>query len=204
MAKRAKAGGSAPTSSADVGSTSSLLASAVNRTMQPPPSRPLGSPALGGAGGGLAARRAGGAPTLGAGGLNRPGGLGAGGLGSSTLGGGAAGRMKRPGAPGMTLSSMGGGLGPTGGMSGGGFSNFSKIIDPSGKLNFDKKAILHADGVDFSSGQKYEINKQDLELGDVLGKGNYGEVRIAYHKTTKVTMAMKVRLHLTLTVQSTR
>jgi serine/threonine protein kinase len=29
-------------------------------------------------------------------------------------------------------------------------------------------------------------------LQDELGKGNYGEVRKVYHKTTKVTMAMKV------------
>lgn len=177
----------------DSGSNMSLLASAASRASKPP-----APPALGG----LAARRAAsaggsagsGPPKLnGAGGLNRPGAPSLAGrpgapvLPSSGLGGGPGRRLNRPG--GMTLSSMGGG---GAGSSNSPFSNFSKIIDPSGKLNFDKKAILHAEGVDFSNGASFKINKEEMELQDVLGKGNYGEVRKVYHRPTKVTMAMKV------------
>jgi mitogen-activated protein kinase kinase len=114
-------------------------------------------------------------------------------LPSTGLGGGPGRRLNRP--SGMTLSSMGGGAGPSGGANGSKnspFGNFSKIVDPSGKLNFDQKAILHAEGVNFSNGKTFEINKDQMELQEELGKGNYGEVRKVYHKPTKVTMAMKV------------
>lgn len=69
--------------------------------------------------------------------------------------------------------------------------------DPSGKLNFSSKAVLHADGVDFSSGQSYKINMQELELEEELGKGQYGTVQRVFHKPTKVVMAMK-EIHLEL------
>lgn len=72
------------------------------------------------------------------------------------------------------------------------FSNFSKIVDPSGSLNFQNKAVLHAKGVDFSNGSSFNINMGELELQDELGSGNYGTVQKVYHKVTKVTMAMKV------------
>lgn len=72
------------------------------------------------------------------------------------------------------------------------FSNFSKIVDPSGSLNFQNKAVLHAKGVDFSTGASFNINMDELELQDELGSGNYGTVQKVYHKITKVTMAMKV------------
>lgn len=86
---------------------------------------------------------------------------------------------------------------PTGSATGPGtgtpFSNFSKIVDPSGSLNFENKAVLHAKGVDFSTGASFNINMDELELQDELGSGNYGTVQKVYHKITKVTMAMKVR-----------
>jgi mitogen-activated protein kinase kinase len=94
--------------------------------------------------------------------------------------------MKLP--PGST-----GGAGtPPQGHSGSPFSNFSKIVDPSGSLNFQNKAVLHAKGVDFSNGSSFAINMDDLELREELGSGNYGTVQKVYHKVTKVTMAMKV------------
>lgn len=64
--------------------------------------------------------------------------------------------------------------------------------DPSGKLNFASKAILHDKGVDFSNGQSFKINMDEMILEQELGKGNYGTVQRVFHKPTKVTMAMKV------------
>ncbi|KAG6918538.1 hypothetical protein DXG01_013628 [Tephrocybe rancida] len=77
------------------------------------------------------------------------------------------------------------------------FSNFSKIVDPSGALNFKGKAILHAAGVNFSSGASFNINMSQLHLDEELGRGNYGTVKKVLHKPTNVAMAMKeIRLEL--------
>ena len=65
--------------------------------------------------------------------------------------------------------------------------------DPSGALNFNGKAVLHAQGVDFSNGSSFAINMDQLQLDEELGKGNYGTVKKVFHKPTKVAMAMKVR-----------
>ena len=88
------------------------------------------------------------------------------------------------------------------------FSNFSKIVygpslsllyhlliiqsDPSGALNFNGKAVLHAAGVNFSNGASFAINMDQLQLNEELGKGNYGTVKKVLHKPTNVAMAMKV------------
>ncbi|KEI39349.1 uncharacterized protein L969DRAFT_87300 [Mixia osmundae IAM 14324] len=109
--------------------------------------------------------------------------------------GGLGGRRKGP--PPGGLSGMR--LNPDGPSSAQGtpFSNFSKIVDPSGRLNFANKAVLHEKGVDFTSGASFAINMQDLTLEEELGKGNYGTVQKVFHKATKVTMAMKeIRLEL--------
>ncbi|KAK2464220.1 hypothetical protein APHAL10511_003677 [Amanita phalloides] len=77
------------------------------------------------------------------------------------------------------------------------FSNFSKIVDPSGALNFKGKAVLHAAGVDFSNGVSFKINMEQMQLDEELGKGNYGTVKKVLHKPTNVEMAMKeIRLEL--------
>jgi len=77
------------------------------------------------------------------------------------------------------------------------FSNFNKIVDPSGRLNFAGKAVLHASGVDFSNGSSYEIYMEQLVLEQELGRGNYGTVKKVLHQPTKVEMAMKeIRLEL--------
>ncbi|KAH7108540.1 kinase-like domain-containing protein, partial [Auriculariales sp. MPI-PUGE-AT-0066] len=77
------------------------------------------------------------------------------------------------------------------------FANFSKIVDPSGRLHFGGKAILHSAGVDFTGGQSFAISMQDLKLEDELGRGNYGTVKRVLHVPTNVAMAMKeIRLEL--------
>lgn len=97
---------------------------------------------------------------------------------------------------------------PNAGSFGSPFSNFSKIVyvsalpplcprsslpsDPSGALNFNGKAVLHATGVDFSNGASFDINMEQLQLDEELGKGNYGTVKKVLHKPTNVAMAMKV------------
>ena len=70
---------------------------------------------------------------------------------------------------------------------------FSYLLsDPSGKLNFSGKAIIHAEGVDFSNGNSFKIKMNEFELKEELGKGQYGTVQKVFHKPTNVTMAMKV------------
>lgn len=106
--------------------------------------------------------------------------------------------MRRLGAPRLGLGAgpvpTGGGGGPTASTP---FANFSKIVDPSGRLKFGGKAVLHAKGVDFSNGSSFAINMGELELLEELGKGNYGTVQKVFHKPTKVVMAMKeIRLEL--------
>ncbi|KAG6335318.1 hypothetical protein ID866_3781 [Astraeus odoratus] len=77
------------------------------------------------------------------------------------------------------------------------FANFNKIVDPSGRLNFAGKAVLHAAGVDFSNGSSFAINMDQLHLQQELGRGNYGTVKKVLHKPTNVEMAMKeIRLEL--------
>ncbi|KAJ9122519.1 hypothetical protein QFC22_001948 [Naganishia vaughanmartiniae] len=198
----AKEGSSAANSSNpnDPTSVSSLLASAAARATAPPASSsPRPGPALGG----LAARRAAAAAAAaGGGGVAGPSagpakpGMGLSGMAGPGAGAPGMNRLRRPGQ-GLTLSSMGGGAGPGVGSAGAPFSSFKGIVDPSGRLNFQSKAVLHADGVDFSNGQSYKINKDEMDLQEELGKGNYGSVQKVYHKPTKVVMAMKeIRLEL--------
>lgn len=69
----------------------------------------------------------------------------------------------------------------------------SSSSDPSGRLNFAGKAVLHASGVDFSNGISYDINMEQLVLEQELGRGNYGTVKKVLHVPTNVEMAMKVQ-----------
>ncbi|KAG8807639.1 hypothetical protein FRC17_004365 [Serendipita sp. 399] len=102
-------------------------------------------------------------------------------------------RVGRPASPGPPPARRA----PPQGELGTPFASFSKIVDPSGALNFNGKAILHAKGVDFSNGASFSISMNQFTLEDELGKGNYGTVRKVIHKPTKVAMAMKeIRLEL--------
>lgn len=99
-------------------------------------------------------------------------------------------RLSDMGAPKPTLGKL---PGPTDSP----FSNFSKIVDPNGRLNFEGKAILHASGVEFKNGTSFSINMDELKLLEQLGHGNYGTVSLARHTRTNVLMALKeIRLEL--------
>ncbi|KAF9062436.1 kinase-like domain-containing protein [Rhodocollybia butyracea] len=77
------------------------------------------------------------------------------------------------------------------------FSSFANVVDPTGRLNFKGKAVLHANGVNFANGVSYKLNMEDLERGEELGRGNYGTVTKVLHTPTGVTMALKeIRLEL--------
>ncbi|KAI9022602.1 kinase-like domain-containing protein [Hyaloraphidium curvatum] len=99
-----------------------------------------------------------------------------------------AGNQKKP----MSLSALGNGA-PMANA----FRDFSRYVDPSGKLQFSGKAVIHADGVDFSGGKSYRINMSELAVLEELGKGQYGTVHKVRHEPTGVVMAMKeIRLEL--------
>ncbi|GAC98136.1 STE/STE7 protein kinase [Pseudozyma hubeiensis SY62] len=122
---------------------------------------------------------------------------------NSQRGGMGAGAGRRAPPPGRLPESSGSGKSDETGTQQNGdamstpFSNFSKIVDPSGRLNFGGKAVLHASGVEFGNGTSFKINMAELELLDELGKGNYGTVRKVRHTKTHVEMAMKeIRLEL--------
>jgi len=111
------------------------------------------------------------------------------------------GAPKRPGGrPNLKLGMMPGAPAPTSA-----FGSFSEIVyvastdgrDPSGRLVFDGKAVLHASGVEFKNGTSFNINMDELELLEPLGHGNYGTVTRVRHTRTRVEMAMKeIRLEL--------
>ncbi|KAK4048269.1 MAP kinase kinase Wis1 [Microbotryomycetes sp. JL221] len=160
-------------------------ASGPTSTQLPPPTMPrFGGPVAGRGGGMMARRRAGPGLTLSGMGVNaeqaRREGEGAG-VGTDGM------QDRNVGSPGDKKDNVGGTP----------FSNFRRIVDPSGRLNFASKAVLHSDGVDFSSGASFKIKMDDFELFEELGKGNYGTVQKVWHKPTKVTMALKeIRLEL--------
>lgn len=78
------------------------------------------------------------------------------------------------------------------------FSDYNRYIDAeTGSLSFAGKAVLHAKGIDFSSGTSFRISLDELEPISELGGGNYGSVQKVLHVPTGVTMAMKeIRLEL--------
>ncbi|CAG8513293.1 6118_t:CDS:2 [Paraglomus occultum] len=77
------------------------------------------------------------------------------------------------------------------------FTRVRDYVDPSGKLSFSGKAVLHAQGVDFSNGVSYKINMEELKYIEELGKGQYGTVQKVLHMPTGAIMAMKeIRLEL--------
>ncbi|KAJ1902061.1 MAP kinase kinase Wis1 [Kickxella alabastrina] len=95
--------------------------------------------------------------------------------------------LRGPTAPGR----LQGGMGPSP------FAMFSDFVDPTGNLSFEGKAVISANGVDFSNGKSYSISMAEMQVLGVLGRGQFGVVHRVFHRPTKVTMALKeIRLEL--------
>ncbi|KAJ2470258.1 MAP kinase kinase Wis1, partial [Coemansia sp. RSA 2322] len=77
------------------------------------------------------------------------------------------------------------------------FAAFSEFVDLTGNLSFEGKAVISANGVDFSNGKSYSISMPEMQVLEVLGSGQYGIVRRVFHRPTRVHMALKeIRLEL--------
>ncbi|KIY74438.1 MAP kinase [Cylindrobasidium torrendii FP15055 ss-10] len=79
------------------------------------------------------------------------------------------------------------------------FQDFSNIVDTAtGALNFKGKASINENGVNFSNGASFSVRMEDFEqLGEELGRGNYGTVNRVLYKPKKLEMAIKqIRVEL--------
>lgn len=62
------------------------------------------------------------------------------------------------------------------------FNKFSEFVDTkNGILRFAGKAVIHGQGIDFSSGSNFSISLDEVDMLDELGKGNYGTVYKVRH-----------------------
>lgn len=62
------------------------------------------------------------------------------------------------------------------------FTKYSDFIDTkAGTLNFKNKAIIHGNGIEFSTGQSFSISLDEVDRLEELGKGNYGTVYKVRH-----------------------
>jgi mitogen-activated protein kinase kinase len=117
-------------------------------------------------------------------GMALPGGL----PGSQPNGAPAVGGRKKPG---LTLSQITGDnpeshneTKPTGGTM---MDKYSDYLDTkTGSLKFKGKAVLNAQGVEFSSGTSFSISLDEVDTMDELGKGNYGTVYKVRHSRPKM------------------
>ncbi|KAJ2851971.1 MAP kinase kinase Wis1 [Coemansia brasiliensis] len=103
-------------------------------------------------------------------------------------------QQKQQQQPGAIGASSQGNAGSQTGLS---FLDFKDFVDPTGKLSFEGKAVISANGVDFSNGKSYQISMAQMKVLEVLGRGQYGVVHKVFHQPTHVTMALKeIRLEL--------
>ncbi|KAJ2179661.1 MAP kinase kinase Wis1, partial [Coemansia sp. RSA 518] len=97
----------------------------------------------------------------------------------------AAGPMAGVPPPGGAAGSLQGDMGASS------FHAFSDFVDPTGNLSFEGKAVISANGVDFSNGKSYQISMAQMQVLEVLGRGQYGVVHKVFHEPTHVMMALK-------------
>lgn len=65
--------------------------------------------------------------------------------------------------------------------------DFKQYIDAEkGWITFDGAATITSTGVNFASGQKFDISLDEIQVLDELGKGNYGTVYKVRHAKPKV------------------
>jgi mitogen-activated protein kinase kinase len=105
-------------------------------------------------------------------------------------------KMKLPGGlPGSTPSTTDGTpngsngvTSPIQGNSGGSmFNKFSEFVDTkNGTLKFAGKAVIHGQGIDFSSGSNFSISLDEVDTLEELGKGNYGTVYKVRHSRPRI------------------
>lgn len=127
--------------------------------VRPQPHNFASSPVVPGAApkGGLSARR----------GLKLPGGL--------------------PGAPSPGPGQAANGAANGGGQTGSAFNQFSNYVDTkTGTLKFAGKAVIHSQGIDFTSGSNFSISLDEVDTLDELGKGNYGTVYKVRHARPRI------------------
>lgn len=92
-----------------------------------------------------------------------------------------------PGSPAMTLSNATGVPAAPADKPDNLFSKFSNIVDTkNGTLNFAGKAVIHGQGIDFSSGNNFSISLDEVDTLEELGKGNYGTVYKVRHSRPKM------------------
>jgi mitogen-activated protein kinase kinase len=67
------------------------------------------------------------------------------------------------------------------------FKKFSNIVDTkNGRLNFAGKAVIHGQGIDFTSGNNFSISLDEVDTLEELGKGNYGTVYKVRHARPRI------------------
>lgn len=67
------------------------------------------------------------------------------------------------------------------------FDKFSEFLDAkNGTLKFKNKAVIHGNGIDFSSGSTFSISLDEVDTLEELGKGNYGTVYKVRHSRPRM------------------
>jgi len=67
------------------------------------------------------------------------------------------------------------------------FSKFSNFVDTkNGTLKFAGKAIIHSQGIDFTTGSNFSISLDEVDTLEELGKGNYGTVYKVRHSRPRI------------------